>query len=499
MTRRRSMFFRRMLILSHRWLGIPMSVVFVVWFASGIVMMYAGGMPEVGAATRLERLAPIDLGAVRLSPAEAAEISGFFLDPGYARLLTVMGRPAYRFGTGPDALTVFADTGEVLATLEPEASRRVASRFIGVPEQAVRFVGTVTEIDQWTLTHRRSLPLHKFQVDDAARSEVYVSPEQAEVAVATTRRSRTLAWIGTIPHWFYFTPLRTNQPLWYWSIVWTSVLGCVLVVLGLALGVTQFRRTRPFRLSRSIRYRGWMRWHYILGVLFGVFALTWAFSGLMSVEPFAWMSAQGISVRGDTLSGGPLELEEFGRVEQQSWQALLAGRALKELEYRRIQGEPYYLARTTDPGELLVEADSMTVRTELFDIDELLVRLAAALPAGVHMTEHALLHEYDHYYYSRTGEAPLPVLRVKLDDPLETWVYVDVRRSELIGLLHRLSRLERWLFNGLHSLDFAFLYGKRPLWDIVMIVLSLGALVTSAIGLVFGIRRLGRTFTPRAR
>jgi hypothetical protein len=52
--------------------------------------------------------------------------------------------------------------------------------------------------------------------------------------------------------------------------------------------------------------------------------------------------------------------------------------------------------------------------------------------------------------------------------------------------------VERWLFNGLHSLDFRFWYDKRPLWDIGMIVLSLGALAASAIGLVFGFRRLFR-------
>ena len=35
--------FRRFLILAHRYLGIVLSVLIVVWFASGIVMMYIGG------------------------------------------------------------------------------------------------------------------------------------------------------------------------------------------------------------------------------------------------------------------------------------------------------------------------------------------------------------------------------------------------------------------------------------------------------------------------
>ena len=58
--------------------------------------------------------------------------------------------------------------------------------------------------------------------------------------------------------------------------------------------------------------------------------------------------------------------------------------------------------------------------------------------------------------------------------------------------MHRLNRVERWLYNGLHSLDFAFWYSKRPLWDIGMILLCGGALVSSAIGLCLGVKRLWR-------
>ncbi len=41
---------RRFLVLSHRYLGIALSLLFVMWFASGIVMIYAGGMPQLSPA-----------------------------------------------------------------------------------------------------------------------------------------------------------------------------------------------------------------------------------------------------------------------------------------------------------------------------------------------------------------------------------------------------------------------------------------------------------------
>ena len=73
-----------------------------------------------------------------------------------------------------------------------------------------------------------------------------------------------------------------------------------------------------------------------------------------------------------------------------------------------------------------------------------------------------MLTEYDSYYYSRRNQTPLPVVRVKFDDPAETWAYVDPSMSQVLATVHRLDRVERWLYNGLHSLDFKFWYWSRP-------------------------------------
>jgi hypothetical protein len=504
--------FRRALILTHRYLGIPLSVLFVLWFVTGIAMIYVGGMPTLSAQSRLEHLPPLDLAAVRYTPAEAAEraASGF----GRVALTTVLGRPAYRFASPYGNATVFADTGEPLEEIDAETARGVAAAFVAQPTHAVELVRTVERPDQWTLQMSRDMPLYKFAVDDGEGTEVYVSQYAGEVRLVTTTKTRTLAWIATIPHWFYITPLRTNQPLWYWTVVVTSGLGCVLAILGLVLGITQFHKSKPFRWSSAVRYQGWMRWHYISGVFFGIFALTWVFSGLLSMEPFDWANADSLEIRGDALTGGPVELERFPRFEAQRWNALLSGRTLKELEFRRIDDAPYYLARYTgtsaapdprrerlhqpypitgraEPQHMLVDARTLAAHTELFPTENLLARLRAAAP-DASIVSHELLESYDSYYYSRNGQAALPVLRVKFADPMETWVYVDPELGQLVASIHRLQRVERWLYNGLHSLDFGFWYDRRPLWDIGMILLSVGALVTTTIGLWLGFKRLRR-------
>ncbi len=512
--------FRKSLILLHRYLGIVLSLLFVVWFATGITMMYAGGMPRLTPQMRLDRLPGLDLNAIRLTPSEALERAELGGTPGRATLLTVTGRPAYRFAAGSGSTTVFADTGDLLEQVDRASATRIASRFMDLPERDLQYVELVTRPDQWTIAQGRQMPQHRFRVNDADHTELYVSAELGEVSVLTTRKSRTLAWIGTIPHWLYFAALRRNQPLWYQIVVWTSALGCILAILGLVLGVTQFKGKRPFRLaslSSYIPYSGWMRWHYITGVIFGVFTLTWVFSGMLSMEPFGWATNAGLAIRRDTMTGGPIDLSRFPHMDPDIWARLLDGRAIKEVEFARIQDDPYYVVRPGDDplqtsarrerlhqpynvtgrsdGErLLVAAQSLEVRREPFSVDSLMARLKGAVP-DVPVVETQLLSDYDNYYYSRGRQTPLPILRVKFDDPDRTWVYVDPEMSQVVARIHRLDRVERWLYNGLHSLDFSFWYNKRPLWDIGVILLSLGGLASSSIGLFLGIKRLRRGLT----
>ena len=508
---------KKTLIVIHRYAGIPLSVMIIVWFVSGIVMMYAGGMPELSANARLDKLPPLDLDAVELTPAEAAERLGGrgITSP---TLTTVLERPAYRFARGfGGAVTIFADTGERMPELTIDAARGVAARFAEVPEDRVRFVETVENVDQWTLTQRNTLPLHRFDVDDGTGARVYVSPQSGRVELVTTTRTRALAWAGTIPHWLYFAPLRT-KPLWAKVVVWTSAAACVLAVIGLVIGVWQLRLNRAPKVS-LIPYRGWMRWHHVLGLFFGVFALTWAFSGLLSMEPFAWTQATSdLNVRRDVFTGGPVQLDRYRPFDARAWDGVLGDRVLKEVEFTRIRGDHYYAARYTrapdakgagaegrrerlhqpygvtgrnERGRLLIAADTLRSRTEPFAADGLLATLRDAVTDAA-IVESAVLDDYDSFYYSRGRQAPLPVLRVKFDDAMATWVYVDLATAQPVAQVHRLNRVERWLYNGLHSLDFSFWYDKRPLWDIGMIVLSLGALATTAIGLYLGLQRIRR-------
>lgn len=485
----------RALVLAHRYLGIPLSALFVVWFASGIVMMYAGAMPGLTPAERLARQPSIDLARVSISPVEAFGRAGVLGTSTDARMLMVLDRPAYRFGD----VTIFADTGERLSPLSRDLTQTLAAGFANVPRPLAQLAGVRSAPDQWTIGHARAMPLHHYRVDDGEGTEVYVSPQRAEVVVVTTRWTRLLAWMGAIPHWLYFEALRTNAALWSRTVIVLATLGSLVALFGLMLAVTQLRPVREARARRArgqsliqawIPYGGALRWHHLTGLAFGVFTLTWVFSGLLSMEPYAWTRAQGLRIPATALSGG-IDTGALAVMNPAALQPLTVGRSVKEIEFLRVQGDPYFVVTLDPPGRLMVAAESLNVRRVPFTVASILSKLSAAIPE-VAITDATVLDSYDAYYYARRDERPLPVVRVKFADTAETWVYVDPATSSVVGSVHRASRVERWLYRGLHSLDFAFWYGRRPVWDAGVIILSLGGLASSGLGVWIGWRRVGR-------
>ena len=184
----------------------------------------------------------------------------------------------------------------------------------------------------------------------------------------------------------------------------------------------------------------------------------------------------------------------------------------------QVRGEPYWLAYRAPSDEEAVQwmhAGLMprTPRPQLerryisavrpdtgtfaqFDEERLsgdsMLDLASAAMPGVPVEDAVWLHEFDSYYYDLRGARSLPVLRVRYADPERTWLYMDPGRGGIVLKTDDTRRLRRWLYQGLHSLDFPFLYYKRPLWDIVVIALSIGGLALSATTLVPAWRRLRR-------
>lgn len=508
---------RSALVYVHRWLGIAGCLLFVAWFISGIVLMYVR-MPSLSAEERLSRIVSLDLSRALVDPATVASHVGFA--PRSLRVTMLGERPVYRFNTGSRWATVYADSGEPLAELTAEQAADVARTFFPEHAATIRHQTRLTESDQWTLSSamRPLMPLHRFGLGDAAGTELYVSALTGEPVLKSTRRERIWNYLGAVTHWLYFTPLRRNTGLWVDVVVYLSLAGCVMCLSGLLWGLWRYSPAARYRVQREAvhsPYAGLMKWHHYAGLIFGLSTCTWIFSGLMSMTPWDWSPGHSPTVeQRDAVSGGPLRLAEVTLDRLRGASTALSGAfTVKELEVGTFQSEPFAVAYRA-PNEagprawlntdypafvepvalerqmVWLDAPERGLFTRV-DADALLAIARRANP-GTTMVEAAWLDRYDAYYYDRDRVLPLPVLRARYDDAVETWLYFDPTKGAVVQKEERRSRLERWLYHGLHSLDFPFLYDKRPLWDVVLIVLSLGGIVLSVTTLLPAWRRLRR-------
>jgi hypothetical protein len=282
---RTSALLKRSLIFVHRWIGVALSLIFLLWFASGIVMMY-WSFPEVTAEQRLERLPVLNPDQIKVSPTAARAALGADAPAGPPRLTTFDSRPAYRFGGRGGNAMVYADTGALVELVDEAMVDRAAVAWAQRPLAEAK-KSTVEEVDQWTVGMRNALPLQKYSFADG--QQVYIDADTAEVRQYTTSSSRFWAYLGAVPHWMYFTPLRKHQPEWFTFVVWSSLIGTVTALIGVVIAIWMLSPRKRYRYAGAptmVPYRGWKRWHTIIGLFFGVVTTTWAFSGLLSMGPF---------------------------------------------------------------------------------------------------------------------------------------------------------------------------------------------------------------------
>lgn len=465
-----------LLTFLHRWLGVGLALFFAMWFFSGVVMIYVP-FPSLSQEERLASLAAIDTKAIAVSPAAAIERCGGDSVSGI-RIVQLLASPAYVCHREGQPVTVFhAATGARVRQLEQQHASQIVQRLGRGP---VALVETL-ELDQWTVHERFGAlrPLHRVELADDAGTHLYVSSRTGELVQRTTRSQRFWNYLGAVAHWIYPTLLRKNWALWDALVWWLSGLGVVCATVGMYLGISRSVRLRRTGDARLSAFRGWMRWHHVLGLFAGLAVVSWIVSGWLSMDHGRLFSestptaAQVLAVRGGTLAdvAAKVSIEQLARHE-----------AARELSLHAFGGRPIVVARNLQ-GVIDTAELEPTQAAEV---------VGAAMHGGK-IEGHSIVPDRDTYTHLREGRLPPGTIRVELADANESWVHVDRHAGEILSVLDSSRRLYRWLFNGLHSLDFPGLADRRPLWDATMLALLAAGFVASSTGVVIGLKRLLKT------
>jgi hypothetical protein len=475
----------RLLFLTHRYLGIALGLLMVLWCVTGIVMMYVPYPAAIDRDVRLAALAPLDGVACCILegesfPPDNAAIRSFEIEALNDRaVLSASNASGQVYMLDITAGTEFEGPA-------PSAALDIARDFTrgrGIAAEPT-LLGEI-ESDQWTTGRfRNDRPLYHFALNDESGAEIYVSSTSGKVLNTTDSYIRFWNWLGSVPHWLYFTQLREDVALWTDVVVWTSLIGCVLTVIGIYIGIRQLRRRRSTGKLAS-PYRGIWYWHHVPGLIFGIFTLTWVFSGMLSMTPWGLFTNSDPTPALERLYGEPPTWSDL----KEAIPAIIAGAPAGSVHVQSapFEGNIFAIASGADGIPTRLSAGGINANMNPTDY----ARAAVLIGEVYDGATWEILHEEDAYYYGRPHEPmPLPVLRVATQGADAANFYASPETGFLLRFADAEARWYRWLFSGLHSLDFSQVFRWRPFWDVLMIVLLLGATGVCATGTWLGIEHL---------
>jgi len=478
------------LILVHRWLGILVCPFVAMWFGSGIVMHFVP-FPALSEAERIDGLAVVETSPGLRSPAEAA---GAVNDAARVRLMQRVDRPVYLVSVGSGVKAFGADDLSDAAVRSEDLALAIAvdharRRKINVTQAAF---AELTVFDQWTLSGalNRHRPLYRIALGDDAGTDLYVSSATGEVVGDTTRRERGWNYVGSVAHWIYPTALRSRAEVWN-TTVWSLSLAALIAALaGSLLGILRINMAQR-RITSS--YPGWHQWHHLLGLACMIFVVSWIFSGWLSMDS------------GRLFSTGTLTAEEVARISsaptwnelsKQEWRPSAGA---KEVEWFWFDGKLYRRERTgLDTQHLFavgVSAGVPAAPQEFLgarEIGDFVKRLTSGCNAP------NIVAADDNYIISSS----MPNAPVYRSVCAEIWYHVDGASGAILERSDRSTRVYRWLYSALHTMDIPAL-NAHPLLRSALIVLLCGCgFVFSLTGVVIGWRRLrlqsSGALSPRA-
>jgi uncharacterized iron-regulated membrane protein len=385
-------------------------------------------------------------------------------------------------------VSVGADTGEPIASVSAALAKAVAEQF---GHAKAHSIDGPLDYDQW-IVHQHFdpyRPLYRVRLNDSSATDLYVSTRTGEVVQRTGRTQRLWNWTGAVIHWIYFTPLRKSWSAWNQVVWWVSLVAVLSSSVGVWLGIIRFIANRAAGRKGLSPFRGWMRWHHIVGLFASLIVLTWMLSGWLSMDHGRLFSfgdasaAQRAALRGLTLAqiAQSTPLESLRKVAPAT-----------EIDFNAIAGHPFLTAYgPLDQGARILYLDHGTAAPPSLPGSLLLAGLNNIWPGAVRAEESAGSADALYRRAESTADSAQGFL---IGGPTSLRVYVDRYSGRFVAVMDPSRRGYAWIYYSLHTLQLPGLIEHPELRTVLVLTLLALGFAASATGVVLSVKRLKREF-----
>nr|WP_262911087.1 PepSY domain-containing protein [Tenacibaculum ovolyticum] len=471
------------LVTIHHYLGTLFFMLFLVWFLSGFVMMYKS-FPFLGKEEKIHRKKETSLTTEKILPPVAVFEKDTIKTIHKLRINSILNNIVYHVETASGKLiSRYAKDGKLINLTKNKA--------LGIAKNAtnLKYIAEVTiinEVDQWIPRPKfiKHLPVYKVKFTNRENTWVHVSSLTGEILNITTSHDRFWAWVGAIPHWLYFKDIRIHSYFWQQLILWLAALGLLMTLTGIVTGLIRYKKKPKANFKRF--KNKWYNLHYYFGLGFGLFICTWVFSGFMSMTPFNWVPSSSLNQQDKSIwQGQNFTLKSITDKDWTNFKELASKSKFKEIHFSLFNDNIFIekFNQNTIENHCITNSDYNAS-------NEQYIAKINSFNTKEKVTELVVLNDYDTYYYDRKNIKTLPVIKIITNK--SNYYYINPKTNTVLLKSAPKNRTERWLYHGLHSLDFSFLSKNRPLWDIVMIFLLTGGTITCITATGLGIKFIKR-------
>jgi hypothetical protein len=330
------------------------------------------------------------------------------------------------------------------------------------------------------------MPVYKSYYQDEEKHQLYIAARTGDVLQFTTERERFWAWMGAIPHKFYFSFIRKDVDRWINLITLGGIIGGVAAVSGLYTGICVLLRRYKAKHRMACPYRKRRyRWHHITGMVFGLFLVAWAFSGAMSLQKIPqWVikTYGNYRVSPEELRGKLPAINDYV-MDYRAVQKIYPD--IKEIEWSNFCRIPVY---NLIVGNHTLSLDASTGEVKELSLSESpieeAIRKVHGDEADFRITR---ILAYEEYYLTRKDNLPLPVYKVEVNNADKSRYYIDPKTGDF-KYINRSRMVKKWVFSGLHYFHIKWLVDHPVLWTLSIWVACIGGAMVCLTGIWIGIR-----------